>query len=64
MTSQIGTESDGVNTVVFSRIKGTGEKYLISQGRRQLREIGGGKIKIRGAKLKTSVEFDPNFHYS
>ena len=35
------------------------------QGRRQLREMGGGgKIKIRGAKLKTSVELDPNFHYS
>ena len=34
------------------------------QGRRQLREIGGGKIKIRGAKLKTSVELGPNFHYS
>ena len=25
---------------------------------------GGGKIKIRGAKLKTSVELSPNFHYS
>ena len=25
---------------------------------------GGSKIKIRGAKLKTSVEFDPNFHCS
>ena len=24
----------------------------------------GGKIKIKGAKLKTSVELDPNFHYS
>ena len=36
-----------------------------AQGRRQLREIGGGgKIKIRRAKLKTSVELDPNFDYS
>ena len=39
-------------------------RVIGSQGRRQLREIGGGKIKIRGAKLKTSVERDPNFHYS
>ena len=28
------------------------------------RDRGGGKIKIRGAKLKTSVELDPNFHSS
>ena len=37
-------------------------RCLPSQGRRQLSEIGGGggKIKIRGAKLKTSVELDPN----
>ena len=33
-------------------------------GRSQLSEIGGGgKIKIRGAKMKTSIEVDPNFHY-
>ena len=32
------------------------------QGRRQLSEIGGQSWN-QGAKLKTSVELDPNFHY-
>ena len=40
-------------------------QYYLSlrQGRLQLWEIGEGKAEIRGAKLKTSVELDPNFLY-
>ena len=42
----------------------TQKSLKTTQGRRQLREIAGAKLKSGGAKLKTSVELDPNFHYS